>query len=162
MLIYLVRHAWAGQHGDPTYPDDTQRPLTDQGKKRFRRVVKKLLKRGFAPTAVATSPLVRARETAEIIAELVAAAPPLAVLDDLAPGGRLESLLAWSREAGADAVAWVGHAPDIEEMAAHLIGAGSGQIAFAKGAVAAIRFDRALEAGSGALIWLATAELLRC
>ena len=59
MLLYLVRHAYAGQHGDPRYRDDSLRPLTTKGRKRFRRVIKKLSQRGFGPTLVATSPFVR-------------------------------------------------------------------------------------------------------
>ncbi len=49
MLLYIVRHAYAGQHGDPRYPDDALRPVTKRGRKQFARVVKKLAKRGFAP-----------------------------------------------------------------------------------------------------------------
>ncbi len=48
--LYIVRHAFAGQHGDPRYPDDALRPLTKRGTKQFRKVVKKLHRRGFAPT----------------------------------------------------------------------------------------------------------------
>ena len=97
MFIYLVRHAWAGQSGDPRYADDALRPLTEKGRKRFRRVVKKLVKRGFGPVAVATSPLVRAKETADIIAELCPGHPEVTVFDDLAPGGHLGPLLEWTQ-----------------------------------------------------------------
>ena len=162
MFIYLVRHAWAGQSGDPRYADDALRPLTDKGTKRFRRVVKKLVRRGFAPQVVATSPLVRARQTAEIIGERCPTHPAVTVVDDLAPGGRLEPLIAWTLSQSAVDVAWVGHAPDIDSLAADLIGAGNGQIGFEKGAVAAIRFADQIAAGAGELVWLATAELLRC
>jgi phosphohistidine phosphatase len=162
MLIYLVRHAWAGQSGDARYADDTLRPLTDKGRKRFRRMTKKLAKRGVNPLAVATSALVRARETAQILSELCPAHPSVEVLDDLAPGGRLEPLLEWTRRQALAEVAWVGHAPDIECQAADLIGAGNGQIGFEKGAVAAIRFAGPISAGAGELLWLATADLLRC
>ena len=37
MLLYIVRHAYAGQHGDPHYPDDSLRPLTKRGRKQFAR-----------------------------------------------------------------------------------------------------------------------------
>jgi phosphohistidine phosphatase len=161
MFIYVVRHAWAGQHGDPAYPDDSLRPLTDKGKKRFRRVVKKLVKRDFHPTAVATSLLVRARQTADIISERCPAQPRVSILADLSPGGRLEPLLEWTREQSGD-VAWVGHAPDVESLTADLIGAKNGQIGFEKGAVAAVRFGGTIAAGVGELVWLATADLLRC
>jgi len=39
MRLYIVRHAFAGQHGDPNYPDDSLRPLTSQGRKKFKRLV---------------------------------------------------------------------------------------------------------------------------
>jgi len=161
MFIYVVRHAWAGQSGDPRYADDALRPLTEKGTKRFRRMVKKLVKRDFHPAAVASSVLVRARETAEIIAQVCPAGPVVSVLDDLAPGGGLEPLLQWTRDQGPGDVAWVGHAPDVESLAADLIGAGHGQISFEKGAVAAIRFAGPVTAGAGELVWLATANLMR-
>jgi len=162
MFIYLVRHAWAGQSGDPRFADDALRPLTDKGRNRFRRMVKKLVKRDFNPAAVAASSLVRARETAELLAETCPCRPAIAILDDLAPGGQLAPLLDWTRRQAPGDVAWVGHAPDVGEMAAALIGARSAQIRFEKGAVAAIRFAGPTVAGAGELIWLATADLLRC
>jgi phosphohistidine phosphatase len=162
MFIYLVRHAWAGQSGDPRYADDDLRPLTDKGRKRFRRMVKKLTKRDFTPMAIATSPLLRARETAEIIVDVCPNQPELIGLEDLAPGGGMERLLEWTRKQAPLDVAWVGHAPDIATKAAALIGAEQGQIGFEKGAVAAIGFAGPVAAGAGELVWLATAELLRC
>ena len=73
------------------------------------------------------------------MAAVVPTKPSIAVLDDLAPGGSLEPLLAWTRSQAPADVAWVGHAPDVESLAADLVGAGHGQIGFEKGAVAAIR-----------------------
>ncbi len=160
MFIYIVRHAWAGQHGDPNYPDDSLRPLTDKGKKRFRRVVKKLVKRDFHPAAVATSSLVRARQTADIISEYCPAQPRISILADLSPGGRLEPLLQWTREQSGD-VAWVGHAPDVGYLVAGLLGGESMAIHFPKGACAAIYCDGPPSPRSGELVWFATAELMR-
>ena len=57
MLLYIVRHAPAGQHGDPRYPNDSLRPLTRKGERRFSRLVKRLAEHGLAPTLVVTSPL---------------------------------------------------------------------------------------------------------
>ena len=67
MLLYIVRHAPAGQHGDPRYPNDSLRPLTRKGERRFERLVKRLVEHGLAPTLVVTSPLVRCRQTAEVL-----------------------------------------------------------------------------------------------
>ncbi len=75
MKLYIVRHAWAGEHGDPRYPDDRLRPLTEEGSRRFATVVKKLVDRGFRPRLVATSPLLRCLQTAEIVAEHVPGRP---------------------------------------------------------------------------------------
>src|SRR5262249_34545717 len=141
---------------------DAMRPLTEKGRKRFRRMAKKLAKRGVNPQLVGSSALVRARETAEILSESCPVKPRVEVLDDLAPGGRLEPLLDWTRRQAQPEVAWVGHAPDIESLAADLIGAGNGQIGFEKGTVAAIRFSGPISAGAGELVWLMTAQLLRC
>jgi phosphohistidine phosphatase len=160
--LYIVRHAYAGQHGDPRYSDDSLRPLTGKGRKQFRRAVKKLARRGFAPKVVATSPLVRCRETAEVICERISPAPPVVQLEALAPGSRLGELVEWSNEQGADAIAWVGHAPDVDQLAAALLGMRDSAIVFAKGAVAAIRFEEKIAEGQGELVWLATPKILKC
>lgn len=160
MLLYLVRHAFAGQHGDPRYPDDALRPLTKKGRKRFNRVVKRLARRGFAPTLVATSPLVRCRQTADVICDRQWTAPEVVELDALKPGSELDALVNWTNEQGAEEVAWVGHAPDVDELAATLLGGPAGALVFAKGAIAAIEFDDHLVVGQGRLRWLVTPKVL--
>jgi len=163
MKLYIVRHAWAGHFGDPEWPDDFQRPLTKQGSERFARVVEKLVERGFAPEVVATSPLVRCRQTAERIVEGMDSRPELVELDELRPGSDLDGLVRWTAEQSREhsAVAWVGHAPDVGRLTATLIGQG-GWIRLAKGGVAAIRFYDAPEAGGGELRWLVTAKMVGC
>ena len=160
MIVYIVRHAWAGERDTERYPDDNLRPLTADGTKRFDRLAKKLAKRGIAPTIIAASPLVRCRQTAEILAKRLPGDPQLVELDALAPSSRLEPLLRWNAEQASHAeVAWVGHAPDVEELAAALIGDMQARIRFAKGSVAAIDCAPG-ESGFGTLLWLATAKLL--
>jgi phosphohistidine phosphatase len=160
MLLYIVRHGYAGQHGDPRYPNDALRPLTKKGQKEFSRVVKKLARRRFAPTLVASSPLVRCRQTADVIVERLRPPPELIELDSLQPGSDLEQLVAWSNEQQVDELAWVGHAPDVDCMAAALVAAREGSIIFAKGAVAAIEFDAEIGPAKGRLRWLATPKVL--
>jgi len=160
MLLYLVRHAYAGQHGDPRYRDDSLRPLTTKGRKRFRRVIKKLSQRGFQPTLVATSPFVRCRQTADVIVDRLSPPPELIELDDLTPGSHLEALVAWSNEQGAEEIAWVGHAPDVDDIAASLLGGRSGAIVFPKGAVAAIEFNDEIVIGEGELRWFVSPKIV--
>jgi len=162
--LFIVRHAWAHQRDDPRWPDDSQRPLSDEGRRRFVRVVELLGQRGFAPELVAASPYVRCRQTAELIAQHVSPAPDLALREELEPEGDWRSLLAWTSQQFDEVrqMAWVGHAPDVGEMVARLIGDGRAWVRMAKGAVALVRFYETLKPGQGELRWLATARLLGC
>ena len=164
MDLYIVRHAWAGHYGDPAWPDDRLRPLTEDGRERFARVVERLVELDFAPGLIATSPMVRCRQTADLIAQGVPDSPEVVELDELYPGSDLQGLMKWTARAQREheQVAWVGHAPDVGRLAAAVIGKaeGEGWIRFAKGAVAAVRFDDRPKAGEGELRWLVTANVL--
>jgi phosphohistidine phosphatase len=158
MFIYIARHAWAEERDESRWPDDSLRPLTDEGSERYMKVVKTLAGRGFDPGRIATSPYTRCRQTADIIAKHVQGKPKIDALDALEPGSELEPLLEWSRSREGASVCWVGHSPDVEYLAAELIGAS--HIRFAKGAVAAIDIGPDVAAGDGQLNWLATAKIL--
>jgi len=161
MFIYIARHAWAGQRGDPQWPDDSLRELTPEGIGRFAEVVQALAKRGFEPERIATSPYTRCRQTADIIAKYVTGTPKIDELETLEPGSELEPLIEWTNEPGGKNVCWVGHSPDVERLAAELVGDGTARVRFAKGAVAAIAFEAGfVNAGGGELYWLATAKSL--
>jgi phosphohistidine phosphatase SixA len=162
MFLFIARHAWAGDHGDPRWPDDSLRELTPDGIQRYTKVVKTLASRGLDPERIATSPYTRCRQTAEIIASHVASHPRIDELSALTPGSDLESLLEWSLEnaKGVESLCWVGHCPDVDWLTTALIGGDAARIRFAKGAIAAIKFDSEITAGAGELYWLATAKLL--
>ena len=162
MFIYIVRHAWAGHFGDPEWPDDTKRPLTDTGSVRFTSVVRRLVKRGFAPQRIATSPMVRCRQTADIIVAEVPGEPEVVALDALLPGSDLAALLRWTTEQNSENVCWIGHAPDVANLTAALVGDPAAHIHFAKGACASVRMEAEAKEGTGRLCWLATAKLLGC
>ena len=105
--------------------------------------------------------LVRCKQTAEILAAGAADEPKVVELDELRPGSDLEGLLRWTAAAGPPATSGSpGSAtpPTSDRLAAALIGQPEGQIRFAKGAVAAIRFDGPPAAGGGELQWLVTAK----
>ena len=164
MDLYIIRHAWAGHYGDSEWPDDGLRPLTEEGKERFARVVQQLAGQGFAPEIVATSPLLRCRQTADLVAEGLPDRAEVVELDALLPGSDREALLEWTARQSPEhgQVAWVGHAPDVGRLAADLIAESGGWIRFAKGAAAAIRFHGTPAVGDGELRWLVTAKLLGC
>jgi phosphohistidine phosphatase len=160
MFVYIARHAWAGERGDPRWPDDSLRELTPEGIERYTMLVKKLAGRGFEPVRIATSPYTRCRQTADIIARYVKSHPEIEELKALEPGSELDPLLEWAQKQGEADTCWVGHSPDVERLAAALMSDGSACVRFAKSAVAALSFDGGVEAGGGELYWHVTAKVL--
>ncbi len=159
--LYLVRHAIAAEHG-PKWPDDRLRPLTPMGQKRFKDAVRGLVAVDVAIDLVITSPLVRARETAMLLADGLKPKPSVQELDALAPGGKPAAIIdAVARHAKRHRrIALVGHEPDLGELAARLLGA-RGLVEFKKGAVCAIDVDSATPGGPGTLRWLFPPRALR-
>lgn len=164
MDLWIVRHAWAEPRDAAVWPDDDQRPLTDEGKRRFSRFIGKLAEGGFEPSLIVTSDLVRARQTADLIAQGLAGRTEIVQRPELRPGGRVEALLAWTAAQGerSGRVAWVGHAPEVGRFTAALVCQDGGWFRFAKGAVAMIRMAEPPQLGQGELRWLVTAKLLGC
>jgi phosphohistidine phosphatase len=164
MELYIIRHAWAGHAGDPQWANDAERPLSRQGQGRFAAMVGQLAERGFAPGVIATSPLVRCSQTAQLVSDGLSPKPEVVALDELRPGSDLQALLTWTiRQAHQhDEIAWVGHAPDVGRLAAELIGEPRGAIHFPKGGIAAIRFEGLPQVAQGELRWLISAKVLGC
>lgn len=110
--VYLVRHAKAEPHHAR---GDAARRLTAEGKARFTRLLEEL-GADLAPTRVLTSPLARARQTAELISAFTGA--PVEDEEGLESGGCTgPQLLALARRAGPGA-ALVGHNPEMAEAVA--------------------------------------------
>jgi phosphohistidine phosphatase len=162
MDLFIIRHAWAADRDDLAYPDDSLRPLTEEGRNRFVQVVEALVPRGLKPQLILTSPMLRCAQTAEILAEKLGKKTKLVQANELLPGGDFKHLLAATEEqaAGLDQVAWVGHAPDVGHLAAALLGLDNGWLDLKKGAIAALGFPQAPELGRGELRWLVTAKIL--
>jgi len=126
--LVIVRHAEAAS-GDP----DELRPLTPEGREAARALGERLRREGVQPDAVLTSPLLRARETAQ---ELARPAGLEAEPDErLAPGATAEDVRAAAQERG-ETVVVVGHQPDCSRIAAELTG--GEEPPFAPGAMLAI------------------------
>jgi phosphohistidine phosphatase len=158
--LYLIRHGLAEARGD-AWPDDARRPLSARGRARMRKSARGLARIGVTLDLVLTSPLARARETAEIVATAWKGGPPVVAVDSLAPGGGYEALVAdLGKHAARHRIALVGHAPAIDELARRLGGL-SRPLEFKKGAVCRIDLDRLPPGGAGALRWFATPKMLR-
>ena len=158
--LYFVRHGLAAERGDE-WPDDTKRPLTDEGMSRMRKAVRGLARLGVAVEVVLTSPLVRARQTAEIVAGGLDPRPSLVNVDSLAPDGTYAAVLADLEKHGRKTrIALVGHEPMMGELAARLIGSRH-SIEFKKGGVCRIDVEDLPPAGPGDLRWMLTPKILR-
>lgn len=160
MRLYLVRHADAVPAEEAGAPD-ADRPLTELGLAQARALSAALRAHGMKLDAVLTSPLLRARQTAQELlppAGPDALAPEAEVCEQLAPDGKRRKLARYLAELGQEAVAVVGHRPDIDLFAGWLIGSRKAQIGLAKGAAALIECDPAPGKGMGTLRWLITPE----
>ena len=158
--LYLIRHGLAEERGE-AWPDDTKRPLTERGMSRVRKAVRGLARLGVSIDVVLTSPLVRARQTAEIIVGGFDPRPQLVNADGLAPDGGYQALVAdLEKQTRRTSIALVGHEPGIGELAARLIGARH-PIEFKKGAICRIDVETLPPAGPGTLRWFLTPKILR-
>lgn len=184
MQLVLIRHARAEERA--LFKRDRTRALTADGRRRMSKAARGL--RALVPglTGIATSPLLRARQTAEIVAAVYTSVD-VVTLPALSPGVAPRTVLAWLRTQPQDTLlALVGHEPDLGQLAGWLLsgdrhewrkrGARSrphgdkrrssfsarktGFVQFKKGAAALIEFAGAPAAGEGTLVWLLTAAQL--
>lgn len=156
MEIYIMRHGDAVDRMDPAMKTDEMRPLTDAGKDEVTVIARALERLGVKPDAILTSPLVRARETAEIVAAELGAAKP-AISDELAPDGSLAGVLNNILNAGpAKQTLLSGHMPGVGRMVGYLVWGNSELVVpFRTAAVARVDLpDSAPFPGSGDLRWL--------
>lgn len=158
--VYLVRHAIAADRGE-AFPDDGKRPLTEKGITRFRQVVAGLTELDVEIDVVLTSPLVRARQTADLLATGLRSSPRVVETVALAPGASYQSVLdELAMLSDQDAIALVGHEPGIGQLAARLIGTRH-PLEFKKGGVCRIDLNALPPVAPGRLAWFATPRILR-
>jgi phosphohistidine phosphatase len=158
--LYIVRHAIAAERGED-WPDDSKRPLTERGIARFKQSVAGLNRLDAIIDEILTSPLVRAKQTADLLSSGLDAHPPVRVLDALAPGHEPDQVVSQlARTAKRRRIALVGHEPGLGELAAHLIGARR-PLAFRKGGACRIDLVSLTSKRPGAHIWLVTPRMLR-
>jgi phosphohistidine phosphatase len=112
--LYLVRHA----HAAPGSPDEL-RPISPEGRDQARALGRRLAADSVRPNAILTSPLLRARETGELLGRALDCDP--AADERLAPGATVEDVRAAVSGRG-ETVVVVAHQPDCGQIAAELGG----------------------------------------
>jgi len=159
MRVIFMRHGIAAEGGSMA---DELRPLTDEGRERVRKAAEGLNELDCRPKLIATSPLVRARETAEIVADVLAPDVEVQELDCLRPGGSFAEFMNWVERQDVDELLVVGHMPDIAEFAQRcLTGRVLFSMTFKKAACCLIEFEGEPAPGRGCLEWLIQPGALR-
>ena len=159
MKLLLVRHAAAIPRGTPGVPDD-ERPLTPDGKAKFLVAARGLARIAQRPDVLLTSPLPRARVTAEIAARAFEHIEPR-IEPALAPGSVDGIVAALKTHAPGATVALVGHEPGLGVLLARLLGASHGdRLAFKNGGAALVDLPDSSSA-AGRLIWFLEPRILR-
>lgn len=164
MRLLVIRHAKAEDRPASLFfkKSDADRRLTEEGREDMRKIAKGL--RELAPEidVLASSPLARARETAEIVAKVLRI-PNIVEQPLLAPDADDQALIAWLKEQPAKAtVAIVGHEPQLSSFASLLVsGKERSMLALKKGACCLIEFEHAPAVGGGMLLWLLQPGQLR-
>jgi phosphohistidine phosphatase len=154
MRLFFLRHGIAEDRGPGK--SDFQRRLTEEGLKEMDGVGKGMRRLNLGLDLVLTSPLVRARETAEIAAKALDLEKALKTEERLASGCNFADLQqALSGVPDQSRVLLVGHEPDLSEFVGHLIGGGS--VRMKKASLACVDVD-AVQPGYGCLRWLLEAE----
>lgn len=164
MRLYIVRHAIASPHGTPGIPDD-DRPLTEEGIKKMRQVAAGLRSLEYIPELILSSPLPRAKQTAEILLEAFGPKRScLEILPALAPSGSRRDLYQAiaSFEKKHKSLMLVGHQPSLGEIAGEIAWGSRGHsLELKKGGACAIELEHSGEPPRGTLISLLPPSILR-
>ncbi|MSU80589.1 MAG: phosphohistidine phosphatase SixA [Gemmataceae bacterium] len=159
MELFLIRHAEAIELGEQGVTCDDDRPLTPKGEQQAQSAAKALASRGIVLDKIYTSPLLRAKQTAEIM--LATWAMPelsLELCEELRPSVKPRKLCKSLIKCGAEKIAVVGHMPHLGEFAGWLLGDKEHQIELAKAGVAYLTCRDRPGKGMAKLRWLVTPD----
>jgi len=159
MNLYLLRHGIAVEPGTAGYESDSERPLTAKGKDRLRAAARAMEELELSFDLILSSPFLRAKQTAEIIAKDLKLRKKLGFSDDLTPAGNPHLLIRRLNQIRPEPknVLLVGHEPYLGKLIA-LLAAGhtSLEIDFKKGGLCKLESDFLLYGRCAKLVWLLT------
>jgi len=165
MNLYFMRHGVAVPADDITVTVDNERPLTNKGVKRMRRAARGLRRLDIPFDGILTSPVLRARQTAEIVAAALGMEARLEEVSVLAPDSTVEHLLfGLTRYQDREHILLVGHEPLLSQTMSSLLCGGRGQeieMKVRKGSLCWIEIDALPPPGPGTLHWFLAPKQLR-
>jgi phosphohistidine phosphatase len=169
MLLYLLRHGVAADRTPGGFASDADRLLTDRGREKSRLEAIGMRGLGLSFDLILTSPLLRARQTAQIVAQAYGLENEILITQALAPGSgfdeKLDAEAPIVRELNDhqfDSALLVGHEPDLSELASLLLTGSPGlNIQFKKGALCAISVASLTQPNLNELLWLLAPRQIR-
>jgi phosphohistidine phosphatase len=162
MNLYIVRHAIAVARGTPGYEDDSQRPLTNNGRKKMGKIVKGIRQLGSEFDTGLSSPYVRARDTAKILTREFKMKDQLAFSENLIPPGNFDQLVNEINEKYiVENLALVGHEPMLSGFISWLTtGNTDTRITLKKGGVCCLSTENLHQEHRATLEWLLTPAMM--
>ena len=152
--LYVIRHGIADDAAEHDGKDG-ERQLTKRGREKIRGVAKYLQSLDIEFDTVISSPLVRAKETAEIIRGECSSLKRIVVTDLLNPDGSYDELIAYLNQQKSDHIAIVGHDPFLSGFVSYCLSRNNRPFVMMKKAgVALISYDGRIEPGRCELAWL--------
>lgn len=158
MLLFLLRHGDA--QSDPSIPDE-DRALTPEGVASIRRIAEILRRLGVRFDMIYSSPLLRARQTAELAIAPLAQRPTIRLTDHLKVGADVQNLFDILNAHPADArLLLVGHEPYFSQaISMLLVGNFTVRIDIRKASLACVETSAPLGPRTGTLKWVLTQEI---
>ena len=159
MNLYILRHGIAVEPGTPGYEKDADRPLTPEGERKLLHIAEAMEALDLTFDLILSSPYLRARQTAEIIAEALKAPKKLELSDSLVPGGSTKKLveLLTHLQPAPESVLLVGHEPYLSGLIS-LLASGETTLAVVmkKGGLCKLSTESLTHGRCAALEWLLT------
>src|SRR5438876_4808496 len=123
MDIYILRHGLAVERGAAGYANDADRPLTPKGERRLSRIVEAMQMLELSFDLILSSPYLRAKQTAEIVAEALKAKKRLELDESLVSEGDPKTLIENlnSRQPRCESIMLVGHEPYLSQLISVLV-----------------------------------------
>ena len=159
MNLYILRHGIAVEPGTPGFDNDSERPLIPKGERRLRAAAAAMRKMELSFDLILSSPLLRAKQTAEIIAGELKLKKRLQFSDALAPGGSMKDLIWQLKEwrPALENVLLVGHEPSLSRLIALLVSGNEGAaIEMKKGGLCKLETESPQAGRCAKLAWLLT------
>src|SRR4051812_25684808 len=161
MKVFLVRHAIAHERNRARWPDDALRPLTPAGRRQFVKSARGLASVLPKSAVLLSSPFVRARDTAAILAK-VRERRKVIECGELASGEPAHKVLSVLRARQESAVILVGHEPNLSTLLSTCLqGHARIKFEFKKGGAACIEFGARVQPGRATLRWMLPPRVLR-